>query len=340
MITRKDIALAAGVSVSVVSRALNNSGYVDKEKKARIIRLAEEMGYQVNPVAISLATRRTRQLLFFCPELENAFNIELYEGMVAEARKRGYMVVIQADVDFNYVKGLMVDGVVFPNPYLAECFLESEGKNYVLPAVCATFGNTRCFNRSIPVVDCDAMAAMNLALRYLQKKGHRKIAAVMPYSLASKEVRITAWKDYAQSCRVMKDVQSYFFGADTEDPAGQLNRPERFFEKGLSAGERFARKQSDATAVVCFNDEMALGFYKSLRKYDYSVPEDISILSIDAVFCRQYCDVDITSVALNPKEIGAQCVDLLLRYLNGDHPKYVRNVKPKLMEGTSVKEIG
>ncbi|MCR5031985.1 MAG: LacI family transcriptional regulator [Lachnospiraceae bacterium] len=340
MITRKDIALTAGVSVSVVSRALNNSGYVDKEKKAEIIRLAEEMGYRVNPVAISLATRKTRQLLFFCPELENAFNIELYEGMVAEARRQGYMVVIQSDVEFNHVKNLMVDGVVFPNPYLAECFLEQEGKNYVLPAVCATFGNTRCFKRCIPVVDCDAMTAMNLAIKYLRKKGHRKIAAAMPYSLRNPEVRITAWKDYVRTCDVMKDVQSYFFGADDEDPTGMLNSPERFFEKGMEAGEKFAERRCDATAVVCFNDELALGFYKSIRGHGYSVPEDLSIVSIDAVFCRQYCDVEITSVSLNAKEIGSACVDLLLRHINGDRPKYVLNVKPKLMEGKSVKEIG
>lgn len=65
-VTRRDIAQKAGVSVSVVSRALNNSGYVDKEKKKRIIRIAEELGYHPNPVAVSLMKQRTKQLLFYC----------------------------------------------------------------------------------------------------------------------------------------------------------------------------------------------------------------------------------------------------------------------------------
>lgn len=65
-ITRKDIALEAGVSVSVVSRALNNSGYVDKEKKKKIIEIANLEGYMPNPVAMALQQKKTRQLLFFC----------------------------------------------------------------------------------------------------------------------------------------------------------------------------------------------------------------------------------------------------------------------------------
>ena len=76
MVTRKDIAEQAGVSVSVVSRALNNSGYVESEKKARILQIAEELGYSPNPVAMSLASRRTKQILFYCKDLRNAFNIE------------------------------------------------------------------------------------------------------------------------------------------------------------------------------------------------------------------------------------------------------------------------
>ena len=58
-ITRKDVAEKAGVSVSVVSRVLNNSGYVDKEKKKKIIKIAEQLGYIPNPIAMALQTRRT-----------------------------------------------------------------------------------------------------------------------------------------------------------------------------------------------------------------------------------------------------------------------------------------
>ena len=80
--TRLDIARRAGTSVSVVSRALNNSGYVAKEKKERILKIAEELNYAPNPVAISLQKRRTRQILFYCRNVDNAFNMQLYKGML------------------------------------------------------------------------------------------------------------------------------------------------------------------------------------------------------------------------------------------------------------------
>lgn len=65
-VTRKDIAEKLGVSVSVVSRVINNSGYVSKEKREKVLKAAKEMGYVQNPVAMALQQNKTKQLLFFC----------------------------------------------------------------------------------------------------------------------------------------------------------------------------------------------------------------------------------------------------------------------------------
>ena len=64
-VTRKDIAEKLGVSVSVVSRVINNSGYVSKEKREKVLKAAKEMGYVQNPVAMALQQNKTKQLLFF-----------------------------------------------------------------------------------------------------------------------------------------------------------------------------------------------------------------------------------------------------------------------------------
>ena len=90
MVTRKDIAERAQVSVSVVSRALNNSGYVDAKKREQILKIADELGYHPSPVAMSLMTQRTKQILFYCKDMRNAFNIEVYRGMPAAAEQQGY----------------------------------------------------------------------------------------------------------------------------------------------------------------------------------------------------------------------------------------------------------
>ena len=92
-ITRKDIALEAGVSVSVVSRALNNSGYVDKEKKKKIIEIANREGYMPNPVAMALQQKKTRQLLFFCGDLTGVYYNQMFHGMARKAEEKGYHVL-------------------------------------------------------------------------------------------------------------------------------------------------------------------------------------------------------------------------------------------------------
>lgn len=103
-ITRKDVAEKAGVSVSVVSRVLNNSGYVDKEKKKKIIKIAEQLGYIPNPIAMALQTRRTYQIIFFCNDLTGAYYNQMYHGMAKTAKERGYHLLLQKDYDFESVK--------------------------------------------------------------------------------------------------------------------------------------------------------------------------------------------------------------------------------------------
>ena len=162
-----------------MSRALNNSGYVDKEKKKRIIRIAEELGYHPNPVAVSLMKQRTKQLLFYCREIRNAFNIELYEGMMNAARKRNYLVVIHGSLDFKSIRSTMVDGIIFPSESAAGLYQETAGKNYHIPAVTASYGNAAIYLRRIPLIECDCWEGMELIFHYLRQRGHERIALAM-----------------------------------------------------------------------------------------------------------------------------------------------------------------
>ena len=99
-VTRKDIAELCGVSVSVVSRALNNSGYVEESKRRKIIETAEKLNYIPQPVAMSLQERRTKQLLYYCKDLSNEYYVDMYRGMCEAANERGYLVTISGMMEF------------------------------------------------------------------------------------------------------------------------------------------------------------------------------------------------------------------------------------------------
>lgn len=350
IITRKDIAERAGVSVSVVSRALNNSGYVEAEKKKKILQIAEELGYSPNPVAMSLASRRTKQILFYCKDLKNAFNIETYEGMMEAAAKRGYMVMFNGDIDFAQIKDLMVDGLIFPNETLTNSYLNAVGKNYYLPVVSMGFGSVVHgeFQKSVPVVQCDLWKGVEALYQYLWMRNHRKIALATPYSWWHDEPRVTGWKNLTKY-DLGEQQRKYYLGISAEEyPENKriLEFPEEketsgfisecYFEKGEVAADLFVEKNLDATAIMCFNDEMTLGFYKQIVKHGYRIPEDLSIASFDNVYCNRYIDQNLTTLSMNPKKMGSKSVDVLLDLINGERIKYITHIPTKIREGDTV----
>ena len=350
MVTRKDIAQKAGVSVSVVSRALNNSGYVEENKRQLILQIAETLNYTPNPVAMSLQKQRTKQILFYCKDLNNAFNIELYEGMLEEAEKNGYIVVMNGKINFDRVRHLMIDGIILPNQQMTAEYLEMIGKNYYLPVVAAAYGDNVFFPKAVPIVECDLLQGTKNALEYLRKKGHRKMAMVMPYDFNTNNTRGIAWKEFMEE-ELQDCLKDYFLaisksGLNNDERTLQFLEersedsmyiPESFFEKGLLAAEIFVERQLDATATLCFNDEMALGFAKRMKELGYKVPEDLSIMGIDGVATRKYMEPELTTLSLQPKVMGAKCVKALLAVLTGKNIKYVTHVPSKIIEGKSVR---
>lgn len=75
-----------------------------KKKKKKIIKIAEQLGYIPNPIAMALQTRRTYQIIFFCNDLTGAYYNQMYHGMAKTAKERGYHLLLQKDYDFESVK--------------------------------------------------------------------------------------------------------------------------------------------------------------------------------------------------------------------------------------------
>lgn len=354
IVTRKDIAEKAGVSVSVVSRALNNSGYVEEQKKQLIVELAKEMGYKPNPVALSLGNKKTKQILFFCRDMRNAYNIQLYEGMSAEARKHGYMISLTDSLDYKEIKNLLVDGLILVNEEIAEEYLREAGKNYLLPVVVVSYGIQLSFSRSIPRVECNLLTGTEKMLEYLWSMGHQKIAFLAPFKVSACGPRYSAWKNF-MSAVVGPDYEKYSIDASyaTEQTGGVWRHPfpedleenyhytpEHYFERGRHGADVFHKKKCDATVVFCFNDEMAIGFYQRLTELGYRVPEDISIAGMDNNYALRYASKRITTLDIYPKDHGALCVRVLLDIIeNNKVKKHFTEIESEIVEGETVRRI-
>lgn len=352
-VTRKDIASRAGTSVSVVSRALNNSGYVAKEKRERILSLAEEMNYIPNSVSIFLQERRTKQILFYCKDLSNAFNIQMYQGMIETAYARGYMVLVNGAIAFEEIKDTLVDGIITSNQAVAKYYMENVGKNYRLPVVSASYSDVISIPKPLPIVEVDMFQVVESALDYLYQRGHRKIAIGMPYPIEDFNARARAYIAWVKE-KELYDPSKYYIGVSRRNPqliddrrllgfheevGNLLEIQEDFYGKGRLAAHIFMEKNLDATAILGFNDDFSLGLIKGFQELGVRVPEDISVLGFDGINNRKYVTPLLTTMGLFPEKQGAKCVEVLLDIIEGKKYKHINHTGFKLLEGGSVRTI-
>ena len=351
-VTRKDIAQLAGVSVSVVSRALNNSGYVKKDVKDKVLEIARALGYTPNPVAMSLQQRRTHQILYYCADLHNAFNTDIYIGMMEEASRRNYMVLLNGDINFDQIRETMVDGVILQNEAHALEYDRVCGKNYFLPAVSASYGKRPAMNHSIPFVEWDLYQAMDLAISYLQGKGHKRIAHLSILPISAKHMRTFAWTERMKS--VLGDkTGDYYIGVHQDDldripelgeykdllQINPIKEKELFFEKGRIAARIFHKRQIDATAIICFNEAFAYGTLFEFHELGVRVPEDVSVLCFDGSHRREQIWPVLTAVGGQPAEQGRLLAETLINMIEGKDYHHILRVPSKILEGGSVLDI-
>lgn len=357
MPTREDVARAAGVSVASVSRAVNNTGYVKKDIKEKIIQIASEMGYNPNPIAVSLQSRKTRQLLLYQNDLTAPFNIQFFKGAAQAAYKRNYNIYLDVLCDFAKITERMVDGVMFSIDILAERYLAEVGKKNRLPVVTAVNDLSQTFSHPVYRVMIDNQKIVNLAIDYLHERGHRNIGLVIPGSEYGR-VRYSCWKSYMNEEKrlgnVLGDidalvVRSEFDGEGVKSEFAKqpilYQAVEEDFEYYLSihAGRRAAMKyvnsKNPATAFLCFNDDMAYGFISGLTRLGIRVPDDISVMGIDGIYLRSWFDVKLTTVSTEPEKVGGTCTDILIDLLENKKPKHTKTTKPVILEGETVRDL-
>lgn len=336
MVTRKDVAERAGVSVTIVSRTLNESGYVAKDKKAAVLKAAKELGYRPSPIALSLKSQRTRQILFISKDLENNFNMELYGGMMEYARRHDYMMLFSGALEFEKLSTLMIDGVIFANEAAAEQYVLKNIWGLKLPVVSAGFGSPLNNAKNVPYIDCDTYQGIEMMIEYLRAKGHEKIALASPYELYCGQPRHTAY--VSQMRPVLGNrLEEYFFSAESKNDVYEL---EEYRQEGERAAKIFMERKSDATAIMCFNDDFAIGLCDYFHRHGVRVPEDVSVTGVDGLKIGRYFRPRLTTIAMEPAKQGAECVRVLLELIEGRKVKMRTTLPIYLQEGESVLELG
>ncbi|GAB2912874.1 LacI family DNA-binding transcriptional regulator [Nonomuraea fastidiosa] len=292
--TIKDVARACGVHVSTVSRTFSAPHLVNPATRSRVLAAADDLGYRPNRAARALTTGRTFNMGLIVADIANPFFPPLIKAAQAQARGRDYHVfVADTDEDPRVEEELIrtftkqVDGVLLCSPRLSNKMIERLAEDVPFVVI-----NRRI--KGMPAVLMNVAQGAKLALEHLAGLGHRRIALVSgPIgSWTSNEMQGVAAET--------PGLDLIFFGPNQPTEAG-----------GLSVAPEVAA--CGATAVLAYNDLVALGLIEGLAAMEIGVPDQISVIGFDDILPGRLNRPKLTTVAMPAVQAGRMAVDLLLQ---------------------------
>jgi LacI family transcriptional regulator len=316
--TINDVAREAGVSITTVSRVLNNNYPVKKETREKIEKAIEKLNYKPNAMARSLITKRTSVLGVIVPGITNLFFPTIVEAIEEHTKKEGYNILLCNTVgDFKeekeVVKQLLsrqVDGIIVIDPRFENIkggFYDETSKN--IPTIIV---NGAPFGSKCNFVSYDEEIGTNEAFEYLIELGHKKIAFVRGHKSFSYDIKEKIYKEIVE-----KNNLSYVNVIDV----GRGNSSEVVKSTQIEL-ETILSDSNRPTAVFACNDLMAVGVINACSNLGVRVPEDISVIGFDNTMLASISNPKLTSVDQNMKEIGHRAaIELLNMVQNGSQSR-------------------
>lgn len=313
-VTIRDVAAAAGVSLTTVSHVLSNQGRIGQDTRQRVLQVAADLGYTANVHAQQLVTNRSRTLAIqvapFDPASESSmlipnseYFLELLNGASEEAGRSGYALVLTPPgVGPTAITAFAVDGAIIVDPHGDEGLLDP---SWTSSHPVVTAGRTATRRDEPYVVDNDHEAAATNALEHLWEQGFRRPAAMIT--------------DRARSyTRDVADAYTVF--------AERRGIPVRAVETGAgnSTGDALrALLASDdpPDAIYAGSEDIAMDVLHQAAQLGIGMPADLGLCScVDSSTFSLTCP-EVTGVFCNPRTIGQRAVGLLIDLIEGNKPE-------------------
>lgn len=324
--TIKDIAKRVGVSYSTVSRALSGSPLIPPETTGRIRQVADEMGYQPSAAARSLKTRRSKVLGVIVSSMDDPFFAEILQGIEDTAQSSGYSLFIassQRDPERGQkiARSMMehrADGVIICSTSFST-ELSQPLQEGGFPMVVVNNQSAENFRFSIYHDDVDGARQIT---RHLIDLGHKRIA-YLGDSLSGRTSldRLTGFHTEMRFAGLVVPPEYIF-----EVPGGMP-------EVGASSVNHFLDLPERPTAIVCFNDMLAMGLLKALQQAGLEIPTDLSITGFDNIRFSTYTNPPLTTFDQPKRYIGEEATRLLLGLLHPDAEIHNDRSEIKILKG-------
>lgn len=300
-VTIYDVARAAGVAPSTVSRAFSRPGRVNAQTAERIRGIAAALGYRTSPLARALPATRTRMIALVVADIANPVFAAIVRGAQGAAAERGYvMLLADAQEDDRRERAAIerslpsVDGVVLASSRMSDSAIRMMSKQK--PVV--------LLNRSIPDVPCvmpDYAHGLRKAATHLSELGHDRITYVAGPA--------ASWAD-GMRWRSLREA------------ATELSLTVRRigpFPPDVEGGARAAAviAEQPTSAVIAYNDQLAIGVIRGLAGMGVRVPAEVSVIGFDNILAAELVTPGLTTVAAPLHTEGAEAVRCLLGMVEG-----------------------
>ena len=328
-VTIKDIARIAGVSHTTVSRALRNNPVIASETIERIRVIAKEQGYLVSAAARSLKTSRSQTLGIILSYLDDPYFSKVLEGIEDTVQPRGYSLFVAAshhnvERERAVVKAMMehrADGVILcAPPFRVEHSRQMEGSGLPLVVV-----NNQGADNYRYAVDHDDIQGARQVAHYLVKVGHRRIAY-----LGNAEGGRT---NFNRQAGVTTELASAGLVVGSEQI---FNGPNGRPEGGYIGAHHFLGLAQRPTAILCFNDLMAVGLMRGLQEAGLRIPADCSVTGFDNIALTAYLNPPLTTYDQPRYELGVAAAALMLHLLESDPGPLLAEAPRGSLEGRLV----
>jgi LacI family transcriptional regulator, galactose operon repressor len=326
--TIRDVAQAAGVGVGTISRVLNSSSQVSRQTRTRVLEAIRRLGFRPNAQARRILKRRSEMVCFLLSNRDflHPFHARILQGVESYASSLKQHVLFAAlhysprtfpdKIDLPHVlqehgliDGVILAGTVYPN-------LLRRIESIHMPLV--AFSNNVVgmdLDQHFDQVGFDDFNGTLRATRYLIGEGHRLIAFAGDVSYPWIRRRFDG---YRQAMREHKLRSALINSTGSQSFSGF----------GQNSASRIVSLPSRPTAIVAGNDEIAYGFWRSLRQHGVKVPEEISLVGFDDREEAVLMDPPLSTVRVHKEQIGETCMKMLLERLHHPQMPFSQRILP------------
>lgn len=304
IITIKDVAKHAGVSVATISRVLNNKGYVGAATRKKVEESIKELDYRPNEVARSLFKKQSKTIGLIVPDIMNPYFPELARAVEDIAVQLGYNVILcnsdeNAEKELRYLEVLQqkyIDGIIVASNTLdAQTIFDLK-----IPVVSLD----REISKDIPTIVVDNIKGAKKATLYLQKKGYQKIAHISgPHNIINANERTAGYREVVSNKPWFKE--SYISNGHYK------------MEAATDATLKLLALHPEIDGIFAANDTMAIGVMKAVHQLGLKIPEDIAVIGFDGIALSKAVTPELTTIEQPMYELGETAARMLIGLVEG-----------------------